>query len=156
MSMNEVIKICEEFVAAIMSIPSSSRHASLQSFPHGCCGATAELIGTLLNDRGFGAFEYIHGEKRGISSHAWAQQGNLIVDLTACQFPSIKEVIIVSSNSPWHDEFKIIGRHPIDLVASDKGALMPLSSFYEELCDRMRPALTDAVTPACKAGAPRC
>lgn len=138
--MNEIIEICEEFVAAIHSIPPHSRHISFQNYPHGCCGATTELIGTLLHERGFGIFEYIHGSKMTIPSHAWAQQGNLLVDLTACQFSSIKEKIIVSSNSPWHAEFKITDRDKIDLATSDSDAPMPLSPFYEELRSIMRAA----------------
>lgn len=112
----------------------------MKEFPFGGCGAATYLIGTYLEDIGFGKFSYIEGKKRNIQSHAWAQQGNLIIDLTAGQFPSAPEPFIVPTSSLWHKDFKIIESHDIDLSVNDNGVAMPLRPFYKELHSIVRSA----------------
>ncbi|RJG12512.1 hypothetical protein D3879_04280 [Pseudomonas cavernicola] len=126
-------KIAEQLRAAIFSVEPAARHASLKNFPHASCGSTSELIGSYLEEKGFGRFEYLHGSREGIPSHAWIQQGDLIVDLTADQFPGIDEAVIVSRCSQWHAQFEVSNPYKIDIAASDEGALRPLQPFYEQL-----------------------
>jgi hypothetical protein len=74
---------------------------AMEEFPLGSCGVTAVLLGTYLEQAGFGAFDYVlghHGER----THAWIAQKGTIVDITADQFPDMPERIIVSAQSAWH------------------------------------------------------
>jgi len=48
---------------------------------------------------------YVWG-MRGEQSHAWLECGDLIVDITADQFPEIKEKILVTTDRYWHKIFK--------------------------------------------------
>jgi len=83
----------------------------MRRFPSGACGDTALLFGTFLTDRSVPGFKYVCGERgRKIddtwTSHAWLQRDDLVVDLTADQFPDATAGIIVSSPSPWHMQFR--------------------------------------------------
>ena len=55
-------------------------------FPSYACGPTSELLGVYLKDKGLGNFEYYYAEVSG-GNHAWLQKGNIVVDITADQFP---------------------------------------------------------------------
>lgn len=129
----EVERHCRAFRKAILSIPCQNRPVDLAEFPRASCGSTSEMIGTYLESLGFGQFEYVHGSKPGICSHAWIRQGCLIIDLTADQFDGICQDVIVSDDSWWHNEFEIESAHKIDMGAADRTALMPLTPFYMEV-----------------------
>jgi hypothetical protein len=46
-------------------------------------------------------------EKKSLQTHAWLQNGSLIIGITADQFTSeIKEPVIVTTKSSWHKQFK--------------------------------------------------
>ena len=84
-------------------------------FPTGSCGSTCLLLGTYLNESGFGKFKYISGEKYfwdGYSnqeySHSWLEsEDSLIIDITAYQFPEIKEKILVQKKNSWYKDWAI-------------------------------------------------
>lgn len=85
---------------------------SMKDFPRGCCGDTAHLLGTYLEEKGFGEYIYVCGEKGSKeddtwTSHAWIMQEELIIDITKSQFTDAPEGITVSSNSEWHNTFKV-------------------------------------------------
>jgi hypothetical protein len=76
------------------------------NFPRGSCGYTTILLGTYLLEKKLGHFYYTQGDyyksHNEWSSHAWLQQGDLIVDITADQFEEINQKVIVTKISGWH------------------------------------------------------
>lgn len=129
----DIERHCRDFRGSILSIPCQKRPIDFSEFPRASCGSTSEMIGTYLESLGFGRFEYVHGSKPGICSHAWIRQGCLIVDLTADQFDGVHQDIIVSDDSRWHKEFEIEHAHAVDMAAADRTALMPLAPFYKDV-----------------------
>ncbi|MCP4124426.1 MAG: hypothetical protein GY751_22005 [Bacteroidetes bacterium] len=84
---------------------------AFSSFPRGSCGEAAPMLGTYLIEQGLGEFQYMLGDYGSIeggnwSSHAWLQSGNLIVDITADQFPDIDKKVIVQEDHEWHKNLK--------------------------------------------------
>lgn len=77
--------------------------------------------------KGFGRWEYVTGW-RGRSSHAWLRQGNVIVDVTADQFPDMDQPVIVTTDDGWHRQFD---RQPQPLKAF--GPSDPLNDAYAKL-----------------------
>ncbi|MET1080353.1 MAG: hypothetical protein ABWY06_20260 [Pseudomonas sp.] len=132
-SLPVLLELCTRFRAILASVPPPQRHASLKRFPHLSCGTTSELLGSYLHALGFGRFDYRHGSREGIASHAWIQQGTLIIDLTADQFGPHLPPVMVTRDSPWHAGFAPRRSYPIDIPASDEGALRPLWPFYQVL-----------------------
>lgn len=58
-------------------------------FPGGWCDDCSRILGTLLSEQGGHGFERVVG-RRGEhleKSHVWLRRGELIVDITADQFP---------------------------------------------------------------------
>lgn len=80
------------------------------SFPRGACGDTSLVLGQVLEDEGFPGFMYICGKKYKDdgreTSHAWLQNGQLIVDITADQFPDVHQPVIVTIDSEWHRKWE--------------------------------------------------
>ena len=81
-------------------------------FPQGCCGDATAMLGSYLNDKGFGCFLFISGElflnEDGVpqyKSHAWLKQKELIIDITASQFDAVLQDVIVTDNSEWHKKW---------------------------------------------------
>jgi hypothetical protein len=88
-------------------------------FPRGACGDASLILGAVLDDSAHTGFEYICGvvdNSDGTSpSHAWLQRGDLIVDITADQFPDVADSVIVSTDSWWHRKWRVSQRSPGDL-----------------------------------------
>jgi len=91
-------------------------------------------------EHGLGEFEYILGERgnlqggRGsLHSHAWVQRGPLIVDITADQFPEIKEAVIVTTTSTWHRTFELENQGLADYRKYDELTVARLGGAYEVL-----------------------
>lgn len=83
---------------------------TFQKFPRGSCGDAALLLGAFLSDQGETGFKYVLGERNhGESwhSHAWIERKDIIVDITADQFPEISQAVIVTYSSVWHRQFAI-------------------------------------------------
>ena len=90
-----------------MEACSSQLGITFSNFPSGACGDAVLVLGTHLKDLGFGEFQYMLGDygnknENFWSSHAWLQLDDLVIDITADQFPDIEEKIIVSDKSEWH------------------------------------------------------
>lgn len=107
--------IARGFRTAIESMPLGDRPSSLKEFPLGACGDMTLLLGAYLSDMKVIGFEYIYGVRgcdadNNYASHAWLQNDQLIIDITADQFPEVNEPIIVSANSNWHNTFEVESR----------------------------------------------
>lgn len=110
MEIPRILEMAISFRTAIKSIPSEARPIGMQSFPRRACGDTALLFGAFLVDHAIPGFKYICGERGSQAdntwtSHAWLQRNDLVIDLTADQFPDAPADVIVSNPSPWHMQF---------------------------------------------------
>jgi len=146
----QIIEMAMRFRAAIESIPPEARPICMQSFPRGACGDTALLFGAFLVDQEVSGFKYIRGERGSQendtwTTHAWLQRDDLVVDLTADQFPDAPAGVIVSSQSIWHAQFQTeVGSESDFRQYSGYGAnlLYPmyanvLSVIQSKLCGRV-------------------
>lgn len=130
---------------AIESIACEDLPITFSHFPSGACGDASLLLGTYLEDQcGFGSFDYISGERgshdQGTwTSHAWLQRGDLVVDITADQFPDAPAPVIVAAPSLWHRAFEVESTHPANLNRwSGTGAydVLKLYARVRRLLDR--------------------
>lgn len=67
------------------------------------------LLGEYLRNADLGDFQTRAGMRdvgEHNQSHAWLEQGGLIVDITADQFPEVEDVVIVTYDSDWHQEWR--------------------------------------------------
>lgn len=124
------------FRDAIEACDSGALPEWFDSFPLGCCGDATELLARYLEEEGFGSFRYICGYCRGEDSqevsHAWLQQGDVTVDITADQFRGGRERVSVESDSGWHKSFEIRVDHLCDYRA-DPHARALLDGAYEAI-----------------------
>jgi hypothetical protein len=87
------------------------------------------LLAKYLEENGFGIFHYMLGCRAGCS-HAWLQQGSLIVDITADQFGDVGEQVIVTTWSPWHIGFNGEVEHVADYKIYDENTRAMLGGAY--------------------------
>jgi hypothetical protein len=137
----DIIKtLAEKLRAAILATPREERPISLRDFPHGSCGDATLLLGTYLSEHGLGDFMYISAARStpagGIWTHGWAEQDELIVDITACQFPEIQATVIVDSNSSWHATFERKESHRAHINAFDGPEMPALRRYYARLKEK--------------------
>jgi len=105
---NTLKKQCELFREAIERTPKQGLIISLKDFPEGSCGDAVLLLGHFLTAKGFGKFDYMVGnyvkKDKSYWGHAWLQQRDLIIDITADQFEDFKEgPVFVGLTSDWHN-----------------------------------------------------
>lgn len=116
---------------------------TLQEFPHGACGDATLLLGYYLKTLGLGTFDYVLGMGEGEDgdqySHAWLRQGDIIVDITADQFPA-KAPVIVTDASPWHDSFSAEVLHEADFHVYDGHTVATLSAAYGTIMETLEAA----------------
>jgi len=109
----EIRKAATRFRDAIVAHKGEISLISFQEFPLGACGDASLLLARYLHEAGMGDWEYVNGWKDG-RAHAWLQQGDLIVDITADQFVESKRPVIVTENNEWHGQFQVQRRRPVD------------------------------------------
>lgn len=131
--MDELANAAAAFRAAIERTPAAQLPIGLQGFPKGACGDATDLLGYYLKTQGLGTFDYVSGEGWDEDgewfSHAWLRQGNVIVDITADQFPG-KAPVIVTDASPWHDGFEAEVPHEADFHVYDPNTVSTLAAAY--------------------------
>lgn len=75
------------------------------NFPKGCCGDASELLSKFLKENDIET-KYITGEE-GRQSHAWLEYDEfIIIDITADQFDTDKEKVVVTTDKNWHLRFQ--------------------------------------------------
>src|SRR4051812_43050826 len=106
------------FREAILSSPREDLPICVRDFPAGACGDASLMLGSYLKHLGLGAWEYVAGVARSARdrySHAWIRQGDLIVDITAEQFPECPPGVLVTTDPGWHSQFEIDVQHDADV-----------------------------------------
>lgn len=109
---------------------------TFKHFPKGSCGDAAPLLGTYLIENKLGEFQYYtgnYGAEETWSSHAWLQAGNLVVDITADQFPDITKKIIVEEYSLWHNKLNGEALNLADYRIYDHYTASNLSCLYKTI-----------------------
>lgn len=81
------------------------------AFPRGACGPATELIGRFLNEhhgqQGFYVCGIGHSQLEREQSHAWAEFGPYIVDLTHDQIADTGITgWVLPKTSEWHSQFR--------------------------------------------------
>lgn len=105
----------------------------LREFPSGSCGDTCLVLAEVLRRRGQIGFQYVEGKRNGLG-HAWLERGDLIVDITADQFPEQAEnPVIVSRSSQWHGSFERENVHPVNLKNYDDRTQQQVASAVDQL-----------------------
>lgn len=134
---NKIRKLCIDIRDAIIKLePEELPNSSfLLRFPYGCCGDASNLLAKYLRDNNIES-EYVWG-MRGEQSHAWLESGELIIDITADQFPEIKEKILVTTDKSWHREFKGQRRSDGDFEKFEPYNKNRLVTIYKNILKRI-------------------
>lgn len=135
---NHLTAIATKFREAILRIPIDQRPEGMKRFPKAACGDTALLMGAYLADQGLRGFAYVCGTRgdhadRTWHTHAWLQNGKLVIDITADQFYDMPHAIIVDANSTWHGQFRTDRDQDGDFRAWTGMGVDPLHSMYEKI-----------------------
>lgn len=102
-----------------------SEYFILNSLKARCKPASMLIARYLLENLGCKPIEFVsaYGWKNSeplSRPHFWLEHHNLIVDITADQFPEIDEPVTVTMNRAWYDQFHHQSRYPYsDVVNSD-------------------------------------
>ncbi|MGK2873615.1 MAG: hypothetical protein ACSLFL_15385 [Alphaproteobacteria bacterium] len=105
-------------------------------FPAGSCGDAALLLAKFLEESSFGQFNYVLGE-RDERFHAWLERGDLVVDITADQFPDNSRQVIVECHSKWHMSFEREILHVADFEIYDERTRATLRIAYREVLSHL-------------------
>lgn len=130
------------------------------AFPRGACGDAAVLLGTYLEERGAGSFEYVGGERGSqadgtYGTHAWLEQaaGGWLVDITGDQFAAgVPAVLVVGRGDPQYhalrralyDTFRVVHRHRAHADVYGAGNAALLRAAYTHLAGIADAELADA------------
>ena len=138
-----IVDKVKEFRDLIERTDFSLHHDSewFSDFPRGCCGDTANLLWKFLQINFNGKYDsdirIKNGEKNG-RWHAWLEyRDTIVIDVTADQFHSISEPVIITTDKEFYREFR---RHDnnvyiepdFDMVESYNRAR--LSRLYNLIC----------------------
>jgi hypothetical protein len=133
---NRIRIIAEVTRKTIENYPKAKRDIGQQSFPNGSCGHASVILGQCLKEFLGLEFDYVAGqfkEKENLPSHAWLQNKDFIVDITADQFEDIDIKVWVTAKSKWHQVLEGKALYTATLKNYDKGAMIPLEPFYLKL-----------------------
>ncbi|MGB8701701.1 MAG: hypothetical protein WCD18_19980 [Thermosynechococcaceae cyanobacterium] len=84
----------------------------LQGFPGGCCKIASILLARFLIEECLLSsnlvFVVVNGETENpeFMTHAWVLADSIIIDITADQFPEVKDKVIWTKENTWHKKFK--------------------------------------------------
>lgn len=145
----ELARHARAFRTAIERCDRSTLTARLANFPLGSCGDAVPLLGTYLIEIGHSPFDYLLGHigSEGTGnwpSHAWLQRGNLVVDITADQFPGISDSVIVKEHSEWHKSLNGEIQHKADYRVYGYPAVDYLGKAYHQIVQHIRQSVATA------------
>lgn len=102
--------------------------ASLADFPRGACGDASEMLGQYLADCNLGT--WLYRSCASIPSHAWLERDGWIVDITADQFESVSQPVIVTTDRWWYEQRfpSAPGRRAADMTWFGDGSLVGVAA----------------------------
>lgn len=103
-----ISKIAKEMRIALEKASKLSS-SLVMTFPNGCCGTASDFLSKYLEQNGIRT-TYVAGMKTNRITHAWLEYDDLIIDITADQFPEIDEKVLVSRNRHWYEQYERISR----------------------------------------------
>lgn len=129
------------FREAILRIPTNHRPPSFESFPLGACGDATLLVGTFLEDSGFGSFNLISAArgKRNTPpydwvSHAWATKDHIVIDITSDQFYDFPGGYVFAKESDFHKSFsERLSNGIANFRKYDDNTTRLLSTYYQAI-----------------------
>lgn len=128
--------VCREFRHAIEACERMRLAEAFEKFPRGSCFAASMILAKYLAGAGFGRFRLMTGA-RGDETHAWLQNEELIVDITADQFGD-SPAVFVGRTSIWHSGFA--GRVEVPCAATaqwgasvDERSRISLATVLEQI-----------------------
>lgn len=125
------------FRIAIENCDKSSLPLSFEQFPKGSCGDATLLLAKFLEESGYGEFNYILGKRNG-SSHAWLEQGDVVVDITADQFTDMPHPAFVECGSKWHASFCGEIQNVADFDSYDERTIATLRPAYHAILKKLQ------------------
>tara|TARA_R110002072_G_scaffold271038_2_gene430935 strand:+ start:42282 stop:42722 length:441 start_codon:yes stop_codon:yes gene_type:complete len=133
---HHIYELASLFRSAIVRTDRSKLPITFAEFPAGSCGDAAILLGTFLTERGCGDFTYISAfrgsnDDDSWHTHAWVAQYDLVVDITADQFPDSDDPVIVVRDSPWHSQFTVDQSHAAHYCVYDANTRHALKRAYD-------------------------
>ncbi len=80
----------------------------MKGFPVECCHHACSLLLLYFKRVGIEGFQTYSGTHptNKDKKHLWLQKGDIVIDITADQFPEIGKKVIVTRESPWHDTLR--------------------------------------------------
>ena len=127
--MNKIKEHATLFRSAILKCDPKSLPITLQGFPGGACGDAALLLAKYLQENNLGQYNYMIGQREG-RSHAWLQNNDFIVDITADQFIDQSDTVIVTKDNSWHSIFNGEALHVADINIYDENTKAMLQNAY--------------------------
>jgi len=106
MRQTQLHQIINNFHTAMIGIAQDSD--LFRDYPRGCCGNGSEMLCYYLFKEHNIETTIVTGEiwKPEYGSHAWLEYGELIIDLTCCQFDKCRlECPYVGTDREWHDRW---------------------------------------------------
>jgi hypothetical protein len=112
MTLKEIEQLAVKFRKLMDKSDRSGWGEQFHNFPHGTCGAVAEMFGTYLHDKCAVNVKYVaswHGSDWAkFGSHAWLEVDGWIIDLTCDQFPDIPiSAPYIGRNRTWHSRWAV-------------------------------------------------
>lgn len=105
-------------------------------FPKGCCGDTSELLSKYLMENGI-VVEYVNGVWN-TQWHAWLEYMEYIIDITADQFPGIRDKVVITTDKYWHSKFNKQTRRYLDFEIDNKLNKVRLRKLYNNIIAKMQ------------------
>lgn len=105
----DVLSIATRFRKAVEELKPQLRSVCFKDFPRGSCGDASILLGEVLEELNLGDWVYRSGKRADGQTHAWIERADVIVDITADQFPDISEGVVVTSDRTWYTQFAPTG-----------------------------------------------
>lgn len=104
--MQKLIEIVSKIKAELETELVKKSYIGFYDFPSGACMDASILLGMILYRHGFGAFQLVSAwnETGGRFSHAWLENDDILIDITAEQFVTwpVQSLIIAMQKLPDH------------------------------------------------------
>lgn len=138
---DKLMKLASEFRKAAWTYSNeiNTSNKIICGFPGGCCDSASRLLAAYLEDCGYKGATYVAGIKfnEGKSKcHVWIGYKGWNIDITADQFDSVEETVIVADASLRHLGFRKIGvgveaSFRVQYAGSVYGELQEYDSVYD-------------------------
>jgi hypothetical protein len=114
-------------------------YIGFRHFPRGSCSDSSDLLGHYLTDNGLGRFDLVSGENANGQTHAWLENNEYIIDITADQFENKSEKVIIreASLGDNHLGFIVRSRRTALLACTGNMLLFDLLRAYNLIVQEM-------------------